>query len=354
MIESRPPDVPALPRPLRALEERGAGGRYEIRPYQAGDEHAILATFNRVFCADSKGPQARTLAEWRWAYPENPAGMRVWIALDAGRVVAHYASRPVRTRVEGTDGCFTQIVDSMVHPDYRASLKSPGLFARTGHKMLSSTCGPGKDLVAFGWPTHEAWRVGERLLGYQRIRKETSLVLDPWPGGLELPAGIEFLDHFDARIERLYERCAREWGASTIRDRDYLEWRVVRHPRRPFRVLAALRPDGELGGYAIWRSADWLLSRSAILCDWLVPADEPETGAALLAGVLAAVRSELSRTVIAVLPEWSPWSARFQHGGFRPHALDYSMVSGSYNDPRYGAEWLRANWWYQPLDLDLV
>lgn len=340
-------------------DPEGASSRYTIRPFEPGDEAQILATFHRVFETDLEGPQARTPAEWRWAYPENPAGMRVWVAVEGekvgeGRVVAHYASRPVRTRVEGTEQRFTQIVDSMVHPDYRRSLKSPGLFARTGHRMLSSTCGPGKDLVAFGWPTREAWRVGERLLGYLRIRAEHILVLDPWPGGTELPAGVEVLEEFDERVEQLYERCAVEWGASTIRDRAYLDWRVKRHPRHPYRVLAAVKPDGELGGYALYRAADWLLPGSALLCDWLVPAGEPETGAALLAGLLAAARAELRRTVIAYFPEWSPWSGRFQGRGFKLHPSEYAMVSGRYNDPRYGVEWLRENWWYQLLDLDLV
>ena len=348
------PDPHLLSR-LHASEGRSEPhGRYTIRPYEAGDEEQILITFNRVFQEDSRGTQARTMAEWRWAYPENPAGMRVWIALDEGRVVAHYASRPVRVLVEGAPRRFTQIVDSMVHPDYRQSLKSPGLFARTGHRMLSATCGAGKDLVAYGWPTREAWRVGERLLGYQRIRQETTLVLDPWPGGTELPAGIELLETFDARAVRLFERCAREWGASTIRDAAYLNWRVTNHPRHPYRVLGAVRPNGELAGYAIYRSAEWLLSRSAILCDWLVPEGEPEVGAALLEALLAAARTELHRTVIALFPEWSPWSGRFQARGFKPHPIEYSMVSGSYNDPSYDVEWLRRNWWYQLLDLDLV
>lgn len=351
--------IQGTPDPLtsRLLGSEGAGeahGRYTIRPYEPGDEEPILATFNRVFQEDAKGPQARTLPEWRWAYPDNPAGMRVWIALDEGRVVAHYASRPARTLVAGQVGRFTQIVDSMVHPDYRRSLKSPGLFARTGHRMLSATCGAGKDLVAFGWPTHEAWRVGERLLGYLRIRQEVALVLDPWPGGAELPAGIEFLTGFDERVDRLYARCSGEWGASTIRDATYLNWRVTRHPRHPYRILGAVRPDGELAGYAIYRSADWLLSRSALLCDWLVPADDPATGAALLEGLLAAARTELTRTVIAFFPEWSPWVERLKGRGFKPHPIEYSMVSGSYNDPRYDVDWLRRNWWYQLLDLDLV
>ena len=53
-----------------------------IRPYEAGDEAAILSTFNLVF-REVCGPDYvdRTLAQWRWAYPDNPAGHRISLAV---------------------------------------------------------------------------------------------------------------------------------------------------------------------------------------------------------------------------------------------------------------------------------
>lgn len=328
--------------------------RHVLRPYRPGDEAAILEAFRRSFVLDPRTTPPCTEVEWQWAYRENPVGMRVWLALDGDAVVAHYASRPVRTRVGSREVVFTQIVDSMLLPDRRTSLKSPGVFVRLAHTMLQSTCGPGRDQMVYGWPTRTAWRLGQRTLGYRHVRREVALALDPWPGGTRLPAGVSAIDQLDARVERLHERCARYVGASTVRDRKYLEWRVRRRPGHPYRMLAASNGGGELAGLLVYRLSEWPLSRSLLLCDWLVPDPDTSCGAALLEGLLATARVELARTVIALFPEWSPWRERFRRRGFGEHPTDYHLVTGRYNAEEYTAEWVRENWWYQPLDLDLV
>jgi hypothetical protein len=344
---------PTGARSAAAVVEPGGAAPLEIRPYRAGDEGAILDAFRNTFGRGAKDVEGRTLAVWEWAYRSNPAGMRAWVAMDGGLVAAHYASRPVRVRVEGREGTFAQIVDCFVRAEHRAGRKGPRLFAETGRRLLESTCGPGKDLVAYGWPTRAAWRLGRAFLGYGLVRRETSLSLELGRGPRGLPAGIETLDAFDGRTQRLYERCAREWPASAIRDERYLGWRVSRHPLRPYRVIAAPDGCGGLAGHAITRLSDWPVERALLVTDWLVPSDEVEAADALLEGVRELARTLGARILIAVFPEWSPWFARFQQHGFYAAPSDYHMVSGSYNDPRYGCEWLRENWWYQPLDLDL-
>jgi len=338
------------PRPDLASDQEELG-HYQIRPYRRGDEHAILHTFNRVFAAD--GGQPRSLAEWNWVYAGNPAGLRAWVALDGELVVAHYASQPRRTLVEGREGIFAQIVDSMVHPDYRRSLKRPGLFVETGRRMLSRTCGAGRDLVAYGWPTPQAFRVGQRLLGYHLVREEIALSRAPGEGPSELPRGVELVHAFDARIRRLYERCAIAWGASTVRDALYLGWRVLRRPGAPYRVLTVRAPGGELAGYAVFRTSDVPRTGLGVVCDWLVPDEDRATGELLLAALLAEARRAGVTQLLALFPPWSPWHERFREQGFYAGDSGYVMVSGSYNDPRYDAAWLRERWWYQPLDLDL-
>jgi hypothetical protein len=348
MIRTAPEDL--FQRSARApLEDR-----HVLRPYQAGDEGAILEAFRRSFALDPRTTPPCTEVEWQWAYRENPNGMRVWLALDQERVIAHYASRPVRTRIDGREVTFAQIVDSMLLPDRRTSLKSPGVFVHLAHAMLQHTCGPGGDQLVYGWPTRTAWRLGQRTLGYRHVRQEVALTLDPWPGGTQLPAGIGPLEQIDARIERLYERCVPYLPASTVRDRAYLSWRVLRRPGRPYRMLAATTAGGGIGGWLVYRLSDWPVARSLLLCDWLVPDPDRDTGAALLEGLLARARAELARTVIALVPGWSPWHGRFRRRGFTEHETDYHLVTGRYNAPEFSADWVRDHWWYQPLDTDLV
>ena len=60
-----------------------------IREYRPGDEHAILATFNRVFAQIDPTFTPRTLASWRWQFEANPSGSRIFLALtEEGAVVS--------------------------------------------------------------------------------------------------------------------------------------------------------------------------------------------------------------------------------------------------------------------------
>ena len=69
---------------------------YVIRPYAKGDEHGILATFNAVFAEGKEDFVPRTLDQWRWAFEDNPAGQRIWVAEKDGDIAAH-VRRPCRT-----------------------------------------------------------------------------------------------------------------------------------------------------------------------------------------------------------------------------------------------------------------
>ena len=66
----------------------------EIRELQQGDERAVLDALNDFCRSERPGVDARTMEAWRWAYEENPAGRRAWIAVEDGRIVAHYAALP--------------------------------------------------------------------------------------------------------------------------------------------------------------------------------------------------------------------------------------------------------------------
>lgn len=330
--------------------------RYEIRAYRPGDEAAILATFERTF-GDNRPPgtRPRTLADWKWTYADNPAGLRVWLALDGATVAAHYASQPNRARVDGEERVFSQIIDSMVHPDYRRGLRRPGLFIETAQRMLTETCGAArdKDLVTYGWPTQTAWRAGLGYLDYEMVRRESVLSRAPGPGPETAPEGVTRCWAFDERVLVLYERCAAEWKASTIRDAAYLSWRIFAHPDRPYRVLVRTRRNGELLGYAITRASDWPVANGVMVCDWLVPSADPLTGELLLEAILADARTTGRDQILALFPQWSPWFLFFQDRGFLVSATDYFM-SGRNNHPRHDMFWLRDHWWYQPIDLDLL
>ena len=95
------PPLPLAPRPIRmsrALPH--AGATITIRPYRPGDEHAILATFNRVFARTDPAFVPRTIEHVALALrAESVAAARVMLAVeDGGEVLAQYAGAPACAR----------------------------------------------------------------------------------------------------------------------------------------------------------------------------------------------------------------------------------------------------------------
>jgi len=326
---------------------------YEIRAFRDGDENSLLRAFNRVFGASDAAFRPRTLEEWNWEFRANPAGRRVFLALFEGEVVAQYAALPARVWIDGRESTFAQIIDSLVDPAHRSGLKRPGLFVRTAWPFFDAYGGPEKDLVHYGWPVASAWRIGKTFLDYEIVRTQTLLGREPGPGPAELPGGVEVLERFDHQARWLYDRCAGEWGASAIRDEDFLNWRFVNNPHHDYTILAVKDDEGIVRGHAVYRFGDWVMPGMGIVCDWLVPPDEPEIGALLTEGVLAQARSDGARSVAALFPEWSPWFQRFQDAGWLVRPSEYFMVARNF-DRRFDMLWLRDHWWYQLADTDLV
>jgi hypothetical protein len=325
---------------------------YEIREWREGDEHSLLECFNSVF-GDQPGFQPRTLAQWNWAFRANPAGYRIWLGLCEGKVVSQYAALPYRVRIGGEVRHFAQIVDSMVHPAHRAGLKRPGLFVQTALPFFEAYGGPAKDVVHYGWPIEEAWRIGKTFLDYEIVRTQNMLGRAPGDGPTELPARVERIERFDQQALWVYDRCCGPWGVSTIRDEAFLNWRFIEHAWNRYEVYGVRDAQGLLRGYAVWRQADWVRTNMGLVVDWLVPPEEPEVGELLHAALLARARAGGANVVAALFPEWSPWFERFQDWDWRVHPTNYFMVARNFI-PRYDMLWLRDRWWYQLADTDLV
>jgi len=326
---------------------------YEIRPLQAGDESSLLECFHAAFPGTE-----RTLDEWRWAFEKNPAGQRVFVALHGGRVVAQYAALPRKTWIDGGEHVFAEIVDSMVHPEHRAGLAQPGVFVETARAFFDAYGGRERDLVHYGWPVPRALRIGARFLRYAIVRTQCVLVKELGAGAAHAPQiGVAPIERFDYHSRWLWDRCAAEFGASTIRDAEYLNWRYCDHPRHEYRMLGARDAQGVLRGLVVWRRADWgrpePVPDLGLVADWLVPPAEDEVGEALLAALEHAARTERVHALVALFPEGSPWFARFQEHGFRVQPSDYAMVARNF-DARFDVHWLAEHWWYQLGDGDLV
>ena len=332
-------------------------GDYEIRALRAGDEHSLLDTFNLVFGARDPDFRPRTLEEWRWAFEENPAGQRVFIALHKGEVVAQYAALPQQVWIDGARHVFAQIVDSMVHPAHRGRNQRPSLFVETARAFFAEFGGPSKDWVHYGWPIAKVQGVGEQHLAYDTLRTQLVLVRElesaSARGTTSRSIDVVDIERFDTSAKWLWDRCADGLRASAIRDEAHLNWRFTEHPRQRYAMHGARDRGGLLRGLCIARRADFVQRNLWCIADWLVPEAEIDVAEALLERTLSAARLADAHAVALIVPEWSPWQRWFQEHGFLAHPTPYRTVARPFHR-RFDLEWLRSNWWYQWGDSDLV
>lgn len=335
----------------------GAQRDFVIREFEEGDEVPLLEAFNRVFASVDPNFVPRSLEHWRWEFRDNPDGSAIWLALDGERIVGQYAGIRQRVLLEGVPATFLHGVDSMTDPAVRRSLTKGGLFARLGNTFLDAYGGraPERVPVIWGPPIPSAWRVGKTLISYVLIRTQLKLCLAPG----ELRAGpdrgveIEEARVFPGETAELFARAAPAHGAILVRDAERLNWRFGQHPERDYAVALARR-GGQLVGYAVACRADFDgVKDELILCDWLVPEDEPGATRALLAWLAANARARDAERVTAILPDTCAAWLALQEAGFRARPTRYLIAARVY-DPRYDERWLHRHFYYTLGDMDLV
>jgi hypothetical protein len=328
----------------------------DIRPLEEGDEESLLATFEAAF------GRHLPLETWRWAFRQNPAGTQVQVAVRGDQVVAQYAALPSRVWMDGQERIFSQVVDSMVHPDERGGLGRQGTFARTALAFFEAHglggVGGGAVSMFYGWPVPANRRIGERLLGYERCGQQHALVRmmaeDPASGPESLAdVGVTPLSGFDEQALWLWERCAPQLGASTVRDGAWLSWRYLRHPEHAYTCLGVCDSEEILRGLAVGRAVEQDGKRVALMADWLVPIAEPEVAQRLLGAFELKAREWACEAIALWIPPASPWFTWFQVQGFGLRPTPWQRVVRSF-DRRIDVEFAQAGWWYQLGDSDLV
>lgn len=337
----------------------GQQHHWAIRPYRQGDESRILQLFHRVFGKE------RSLAHWRWKFRDNPAGAHIHVVeTEAGEIVGHYAGIPVRVTVDGKAFIFSQLVDTMVDWDYRRGLKKPGMFARLFMKFAEDYGGHDRAAIMYGFPTPDALRIGQRLLGYVPLHRMVKLVRPvrgvphgtPWHQMVDLlhqsRVRIREVDRFDPSADRLWERCRRELRIATVRDARYLNWRYADCPEVKYRLLVARGVMGtSLQGIAVLR-LDSLGQGVAYLMDWLVPLRAKAAADQLLKRSFEEAESAGLKELHAWLPPSSPWCRYLLDRGFQAVDAEYSFVARTYT-PELPLEFVNPRWYYTMGDSDI-
>lgn len=292
-----------------------------VDDFRDGDETTILELFNTGFGKE------RSLRLWRWRFAEGPDGgplASVARRYDDQRVVGCYMAIPFRLSVAGESVPAAQIVDLVVHPDYRKQ----GMFEQMAKHSYESFATRGFRVeLAFPNPGAQSYPGFIRTLSWTRIaelRRFTRRLdlLRPLEQVLRLAllarlahallqplrraqlaqahrrtvaatAGLEFRvsTRLPAAYDALWESCRDVGTVQFWKDRAYLEWRYEHHPEERFEYLCLMRGE-TLAALAVTHARDGI----ANVCELLVPGGDPQLSRRLLeeAALLAMNRGHRS------------------------------------------------------------
>ena len=295
-------------------------------------------------------------ARFTWLYGPGPHGTpRVWIArASGGSVIGAAAAFPRLLRLGAEEEQGWVLGDFCIHPEYRSlgpAVQLQRVFleeARAGALRFWYDF-PSASMVAVHRrlglrPTHEVvrmakpLRVERKLEPILRSRLLASLVAAPanWilrvgdardgkAEGYEI--GLES-GRCGPEFTHLDRNASKDWGLSTVRSAEYLNWRFRDHPLQRYEVLAARR-GGELQGYVVFtepvRGADCGIAD-------LVGEDGSPVLEALLRALLARLRAAGVGTASFPLLETHAWTPRIQRLGFRPRERTPVVIAGQPRD----------------------
>lgn len=279
---------------------------WTIRPYQPGDETALVTLFARAF----KKPITREYWLWKLRGSGQPF-QNVWLAVEGDRIIFQYAGIPVRFLTRGGVRWGVQSVDTMADPDYRLR----GLFMAVARHAFEYWRERGAAFV-YGLPNEQS-RPGFEKLGLKSVfpvrwRRYPISPFSIWSRRLglgapismldalwfaarlkrKLPHGLDLVDAADAddRFDRIWARNAHDGVTSIVRDTAWVRWRYQNAPASDYRLLIA-NDDRGPAGYAAYRVHD----RTGFITE--IFAGELKVRLALLYGAISRLRSAGAQSV---------------------------------------------------------
>ena len=292
-----------------------------FRPYRSEDATELLALFNRVFGPLNPSLTPRSSDHWRWKFDENPHGNHSFVACsqDDGHCLGFVGFIPQLMICGGQRRMSSQACDHMVDAACRSGLRKRGIFPGLMQRFIQTHCSPEGDVICWGFPTPEAFRIGQQLLGYSVVRPVNMLLLTALPDPVPptRSARTQSLAALPADTDELWGRLESEIDLAVVRNATYLRWRYQQHPDVGYTFLEARDVhDGSLRGLAIMRSGG-LAEDVALIMEWLVPAEDQEATRALFEACTQHAEVLGMTSLAAWFPESSVEFDRFQRLGFR-------------------------------------
>jgi hypothetical protein len=318
-----------------------------IRRCTPADQAALLALHRSGFVNQWDD------AFWRWRFVDNPLGRtELTGAFTAdGRCLASFAGVPLPCRMGGELRRVHASGDVVLSPDLRRGLGGSRLLQRVSELYFSGFGDPDTWLV-LGCPEPPLRRMIVRHLGCEVLGDVLFLAREAGTPIGPATVAVEHGASLPDDLEGLWQRCAAEWTSGLVRDRAYLEWRYVRHPRVRYTFLVARGEGGALRGLSAVRDGGYHAEVFSLV-DWLVPREDGAAAASLLATAAQLAAARGRRYLLAMFAPSSPEFLRFQEHGFRVRPTPYQAVFRSYA-AGVDRQFLFDHWYQTMGDLDFV
>jgi hypothetical protein len=307
-----------------------------IRPYRVDDEHELVALFARCF--------GRPITEdhWRWKLRSRPSSLdNVWVAAADDKPVFQYAGIPTRFQLMETPVTVMVSVDTMTAPEFRRR----GLLTQVAEQVYAAWRELGVAFV-IGLP-NEQWGSRARALGWRPLFQLQWLVRPLLPEAiLARRLGVPFLKRArlpgalwnyllrlrvrrdpqiqtgrvgcaDEAFDELWESCKSDWMFSTVRNREWVNWRFLSAPASAYTVTLARRA-GRPSGYSVHRVSAIQDHVAAFLAELFAARADEATRDCLLDEVIAqllSVRAEALATLAVPGTRYYRW---LRGAGFLP------------------------------------
>ena len=264
----------------------------EIDRFRPEDRRGVELLYRRMQGADAADA---TRLRWDWQHrrnPYNPSGQPgIWVAREGPTVVGHYPTLPVRVSLKGLEVDGAWGADAMVAPErdrqglgealVRAWDRNSGAVLALGlsessRHVLDRLHWPESHIVpALVKPlTRRAMRLPHMPTTLNRlISAVTHPLVQIVARSRPLRAECEPIRRFDHAFTTLWERLAPKFDLAVRRDSAYLNWRYIEPPHVRYSVVA-LKRQGEIHGYAVYRHRHEPLGRVTMLVDFLVDPED--------------------------------------------------------------------------------
>jgi len=282
----------------------------DIDRFRPEDRRGVETLYRRTH-----GPDAAdaTRLRWDWQYrrnPNNPTGQpEIWVAREGPTVVGHYPTLPVRLSLNGLEVDAAWGTDAFVAPERDAQGVDEALLRvwdrNAGAAMVLDVSPESRKLLEkLHWPEPHIVPRFIKPLTRRAVRiPNVPQLLNRFVSAVTLPvvrvvarsrplrAECEPIRRFDASFTALWERLAPQFGLAVRRDAAYLNWRYIEPPHVRYSIVA-LKREGEVHGYAVYRHRHEPLGRVTLLVDFLVSPDDESGLKTLLRWVDREARAE--------------------------------------------------------------